>query len=131
MAKCTRIRPKNRRLCVGDLNKACTLWDRDLKAPKHDTTESTHDYTNDDPVFCALETVSGTEVFDSSNQLIGVITHRFYIQVTGRAISTASTRVEFGGRYFEPLKIMDIDERGEFLRLDCGEVGATSKASNR
>jgi head-tail adaptor len=131
MAKCKRFRPKNRRICRGDLNKVCTLWDRALKAPKFDETESGHDYSNDEPVFCAIETVVGVEVFNQSNELVGTITHKFYILKSARVISTASTRIEYNGQYFGILRIQNVDENDDFLRLDCANIGLVSQAANK
>jgi len=131
MTKCTRVRPKNRRMCRGDLNKGCTLWDRGISAPKFDETESGEDYTNDSTEFCAIETMVGVEVFNESNALIGTITHRFYIIKSDRVISTASTRVEFNGNYYGIIRVQNVDENDDFLRLDCANIGIVSQPVNK
>lgn len=130
MPVCVTIKGKRHQLCAGDLNGLLTLQNREIVPPLDiDDTDYKEDFVDDGDEMCMVETINGKEVFDDSNQLIGVIDTRFYIHF--RDDITAETWVLFEGERYNILNVMDLDLRHDWLRLSCDSRGSDTVAVNQ
>ena len=131
MAVCRKIRRNKTRVCVGDRDSLVTLWDRDLKAPDNNSDSATQKYSDPCPIWAAIATIGGKELFNSSNQLIGVVTHVISAEFILRDISTARTRIAFEGNYYKVLKFKDPEERHAVLVFQCSLLGPKGDEANQ
>ncbi len=131
MARCKKIRRNKTRVCVGDRDSLVTLWDRDLKAPDNNSDSATQKYSDPCPIWATIGTISGKELFDGANQLVGVVTHVISSEFILRDISIARTRISFEGNYYKVLKFKDPEERHEVLVFQCSLLGPQGDAANQ
>jgi len=130
MSVCVTIKGKRHTLCAGDLDRILTLQDRAIVPPLDiNDTDYTEDFVDDGDEFCMVETLSGQEIFDETNQLVGVIDTRFYIRF--RDDITAETWILFEDDRYTILKALDLDKRHEWLKLDCDSRGSDTLAVNQ
>lgn len=130
MSVCVTIRGKKHKLCAGDLDRILTLENRAIVPPLDiDDVDYTENFVGDGDEMCMIETISGKEVFDESNQLIGVIDTRFYIYF--RDDITAETWVLFEDDRYSIIKVTDLDLRHEWLKLECDSRGTSALAVNQ
>lgn len=120
---CKSIRRKNRKVCIGDLNKLITLQSRAITPPDFGDPDFDETFTDGDDVWAAVNTVDGKTFFDGVNTDVN-ITHEFYIRYD--ATVTAETWVEMDDRRFDILRTNDLDERQDFMQLICVERGANT-----
>ena len=123
MPKCTKIRKKSRKVCIGDLNDEIKIQNRAINAPVFGNVDFDIVFTDALDIFAAINTVSGKTFFDGISTEID-ITHHIYI-VFDATINTEKW-VEYKNRRFDVLKFEDLDERQEFIKLTCAERGANT-----
>lgn len=122
MPRCFRIKRKNRKVCIGDLNSLVTLENRDIQAPEFDTVDFAEEFTAPQAVSAMIETVRGKTVFDGVSTEQDV-THWIYIRFD--ATVTAETWVKLDdGRRLDILRVENLDERSDFMLLHCDDRGA-------
>ena len=63
-ASCVVKRINRTRICVGDLNKRITLYDRSIEAPGFEGFNFREDFTDGEKKWAAIDNVKGMEVFD-------------------------------------------------------------------
>lgn len=120
MSKCTRIHRKKRKLCIGDLKDEIILQNRAITAPVFGSSDFDETFTNIVTVWALINTVSGKTFFDGVNTDIN-ITHEIYIVYD--ATVTAETWVELKSRRIDILRVENLEERDEYLKLICTDRG--------
>ncbi len=123
---CKRITKKADIVCVGNLDELITLYTRDIQPPTN--VKYTEKLSGGIDVWAMVKTTAGTEIFDSTNQLIGNATHQFIIRYDDTI--TAEHWLEFDTRYFDVLDIEKLNENKRFMILRCSERGKTSSRVN-
>lgn len=128
MARCTRIRRKKRRVCIGDLNEEIVLQNRNLTAPAFQAVDFEEEFEDNGDAYAAIDTVTGKTFFDGVNT-DSPVTHEIYIVFDTTV--TAQSWVEFDSRRIDILKVENFEERNEFMLLTCVERGLISRAGSR
>lgn len=123
MSKCTKIRRKSRKVCVGDLNTEIKLQGRAITPPVAGSTDFDETFTDNSTVWAAVNTVSGKTFFDGVSTDIN-ITHEIYIRYD--VTVTAQTWVELNSRRIDILAVENLDERSQFMKLICTDRGSNT-----
>lgn len=119
---------KKKKLCIGDLRKKITVYDRSIKpAETSSEFENSQTFSNAVIYWCAIETKTGVEIFDGSN-LLGSATHIFYIKYV-ESINTENT-IKWNNKYYTVLQVDNVNEENEYLAIFCSERGTTSNGVN-
>ena len=129
MSTCVRIRGKKRKLCINDLDRVITLQNRNIIPPlDFGGCEASEEFSDDNDVEAMLVTrASGYTVFDGTNTEVD-ISHQFYMRYDD-SVST-ETWILFESKRYDIITMEDLDERHEWLRLNCNVRGTTEKAVN-
>ena len=124
MGKCTHIRRKHRKVCLGDLDTLITVKNRvtEFKDCSPSVTFTTHS----EP-WALWETVRGLKIFDDTDTEVNV-TDKAIIQYD--ATITTEFFVELDGINYRILSVEDLDRRNEWLELLLTSRGVTTKAVN-
>ena len=120
MAACNRIKRKNRKVCVGDLNELITIKDRSLTAARPGATGISEAFTNDKQVWAMIETTRGDQFFDGSSLQTGT-THLFYARYD--ASVTQEDFIFFSGNIYDILDVENLDERSNFMKIQARKRG--------
>ena len=128
MPKCQKIQRKKRQICIGDMNEQILLQDRGIGEPFFGSVDFSEDFTNNDKVWAAINTVSGKTFFDGVGEEI-LITHEFLIRYD--ASVSAETWISWNSRRFDILTTEDYDERKEFMKLICTDRGLSSNDASK
>lgn len=129
MARCQPIKRKHRKPCIGDMDTLITLENRVIEAPDFDTVDFDETFTAPNPpVWSLVQTVKGKTFFDSTGTEFDV-THWIYIEFDSTV--TAETWVKLDdGRRLDILDTEDLEERREFLLLQCVDRGSTEASKS-
>ena len=127
MSKCVSIRKKKRKVCTGDMKDLITLQNRAIQGITTSDVDFTENFTEAAVVWSMIETVQGVTVFDTSNTEI-VITHKFYVRYDPTV--TSETWIEFDNRKFDIVTVTNLDERKDYLLLQCRERGDKDQPVN-
>jgi len=111
---------KRRESCIGDMRERIHLHDRSIQEPDFGTTDPTEKFTGPKIVWANIKTVAGKTIFTGANIDIA-LSHEIIIRYDDKVNS--ETWVEFEGNNLKIVKIEDLDERHDFLRLLCTERG--------
>lgn len=132
MARCSSIRKKKRRVCVGDMKDPIILNNRNITPPLFNTVDFDENFTPinqlQPDVLSLVETVTGKTYFDGKNTDVN-ITHEIYISYD--ALVNASIWITFEDRRIDILKVEDFEERHEFMKLTCNDEGLTSRQASK
>lgn len=123
MPKCERIRRRKRQPCIGDLDTLVYLENRTQTPPQFGTVDFTEEFTpaSNGPVWALVNTVRGKEYFDETG--VGTqITHEMVIRFDETITDETWIRME-DGRRIDILNFEDLDERHEWLYLQCTDKG--------
>ena len=120
MPKCSKIRRKKRQVCVGDLDTEITLQNRAITPPVFGSVDFTETFTDDGTIFAMVNTIDGKTFFDGVNTET-VITHEIYIRFDSTV--TSETWVELNIRRIDILRVENLDERSEYMKLTCVDRG--------
>lgn len=132
MAVCQNITPKEKKICLSALRKKVGLFRRSIVAPASSQSH-THDYAQFATPFASIETKGkGVDIFDGveisgADGIPAVASH--IIMIKHRSDVTAEDYVRFGGDNYTILKVENIDERNQYLRLFCALRGDENKAA--
>ena len=119
------IRPKNRKICSGDLSTAMQIQVRSITAPVE--SEYGLSFTDSKTVYGMVETVNGETVFDGTNTE-QVITHRIYVRFDPSI--TAETWVLLDNERLNIVTVENLDAKREFQLLRCNNRGTADNAVN-
>lgn len=128
MARCTKIRRKKRRACVGDLTDLISIQNRNVTAPDFNSADFNADFSDEANVWAGINTVHGKTFFDGVSTEVN-ITHEILIHFDETV--TSSSWVLFESRRFDILDTEDLDERHEYMILTCAETGKTSREGSK
>lgn len=123
MTKCTRIRKKSRKVCIGDMQDEIKLQNRVIDPPDFGSVDFDETFTDNSTVSALINTVSGKTFFDGVGTEIN-ITHEIYIMYDSTV--NPEVWVEFKSRRIDILEVEDLDERSVFMKLICVDRGATT-----
>ncbi|MCW8929395.1 MAG: phage head closure protein [Gammaproteobacteria bacterium] len=105
---------------------------RSITAPLFNTVDFDEDFEEipslPEEVLSLVETVSGVVLFDGVNTETP-ITH--YIYVMYNPLITAEVWIEFENKRIDIVRVEDLDERHEFLKLFCNDQGLISKEASK
>ena len=127
MSECERIHVRHKKLCIGDMDRRITIYNRTLNTPGN-TVDYSNTMTNTDKVWAAAKTAKGRQMFYTTNE-DRAVTHIFYIRHTSGVDS--SCWVGYRGEYYDIVDAEDIDERNEWIALYCNVRGAATSGINR
>lgn len=128
MSKRTTLRRPNRTLCLGDLKEQIILHDRDLTEPEYGEVDATEDFTPINNVWASIKTVSGKSFFAGINEGDVAITHE--VSIRYRSDVSSETWIELKtGSLLDIVAIENLEERDEWLRLQCNERGIKALGS--
>jgi SPP1 family predicted phage head-tail adaptor len=121
--KCETVIIKKRKVCAGDMNQLITLKTRAMTGD-FDDVDFLELFTNDGNVWAAIQTTSSGEVIFDSVGTETLVTHKIYINYIEGL--TQEVWIEFGGNNYDILSVENLDERNEFMKLNCVIRGNTS-----
>ncbi len=130
MAKCQDITPTIKKICIGSLRQKIKIKTRNLQGPVN-FGEGAHieEFTTFKTVSASFETknAGAFRTLDGVAQdPESVITHVFIIRFIANV--NAQQFVEFQSINYKILKVINIDLRNRWLKLNCNERGDASKA---
>ena len=128
MARCSRIGPKKKKLCIGDMNKRITFKVRYITPPADVNYDNT--FSTLLSVKAAIETVNGQAFFDS---VAGdtPITHKFYIRYINNVAIRSEDWLVYGGNNYKILLIENVDEANKYLIIRATLKGPSDVVANR
>ena len=132
MPKLERAIRRRKRVPVGDLSERIWVEDRELQVPAFGAADSDFAFTphpSATRVWANIETLSGVTYFDEVAGLDRALSHRIIIRFLKGISAETWLRLADGTR-LDILNVANLDERDEFLTLDCAASGRdTRKAS--
>lgn len=126
MPKCSRLKRKHRKPCIGDLDTLVTLQDRTITPPTT-TVDFSETFTENAEVWAMINTVRGKSEFDEA-EVERSITHEFTVRFLVGVDS--ETWVLHEEERYDIIDAEDLEERHEWLVLRCAKLGSTTKAVN-
>lgn len=123
----TVLRRPNRTLCIGDLKDQIILHVRDLTEPVFGEVDATEDFNKISNVWASIKTTSGKAFFAGISGDVSV-THE--ISIRYRDDVSAETWIELKtGSLLDIVAIENLEEKDEWLRLQCSERGSKALGS--
>ncbi len=124
MPSCSITRGRRARVCLGDLDRRVTIHNRAITPPLYGTPDFSEAFTASATIWALIKSVDGKTFFDGVNQVDRAITHEIWIRYDSTV--TAESWVELSGVLYDILRVEDMDNRHEFVKLTCSERGANS-----
>lgn len=127
MPSCSSIKRKQRKVCIGDLDTEITIQSRSIASPDSNGVDFDETFTGKATVWALVNTVSGKTMFDGS----GVerdVTHEIYIRYVSGV--TSEDWILLNGKRLDILPVEDLDERNEFMKLNCSFKGTSANKIN-
>jgi hypothetical protein len=112
---------------LGDMKHRIQIYDRTIVAPIDDTGNYSLDFTKKITVWASIKSVIGIVIFDSVN-MDKTVSHLMTIRYL--PFITQEHWVLYDSRYYDIIKIENLNEQNRFQILHCNLRGITSKASN-
>ena len=128
MARCQKIQIRKRQVCIGNMRDRIVLNTRSIKAPSFDTVDFDETFVATKTVFAGVETQTGKTFFDGV-ETETPISHIIYIRFDSSV--TAETWITFKSRRFDILKVENLDERDEYMKLTCSDRGLESREASK
>lgn len=128
MPLCQKIRIPKRQVCIGDLNKRIVLNIRSIVAPSFDSVDFNEAFAPTKTVWAGVKTQMGKTFFDGV-ETETPITHIWYIRFDVSV--TAETWITFNSHRFDILRVEDLEERQEFMKLTCADKGRTDREASK
>ena len=126
---CVKTKISKREFCLGDLNRSFSIKLRNITPPPDDGVDHDEVFTDFLDVHGAVETVNGVEIFDETNVLVGVVTHKFTFRF--RSGVTFQEFVIFRGKRYRILDVTNVDERDEWVVIRATERGVDTVEINK
>ena len=124
MSTCKRTQVTRRSACIGALDRLITLQNRAIQPPAFGQVDFGEGFSGDAAVWANVRTVHGKTFFDSVSTVEREITHEITIRYD--ATVTAETWILLDdGRRVDILNTEDLDERHEWLLLQCTDKGVS------
>ena len=133
MPLCKKIKGQKRQICIGDMNELITLQIRDIKPPG--TLDASNQFyftegfsnTANPIVYAMVKTVKGRATFDSTG-IERVVTHEVGLYFDAEI--TTEIWILFEGERLDIINVENLDNRNEFMLLDCTDRGLSSNFNN-
>ena len=133
MPLCKKIRGQKRQICIGDMDKLITLQIRDIKPPG--TLDAANQFyftegfsnTVNPTVYARVKTVRGRTAFDNTNTE-RTVTHDIGLYFDAEI--TAEIWIDFEGTRLDIITVENLDNRSEFMLLECTDRGLSSNFNN-
>ena len=126
MPKCTQIKRKHRKPCIGDLDTLITLQDRAITPPTT-SVDFSETFTENAIVWAMINTVRGKMEFDEA-EVERSITHEFTIRFIDGV--GAETWVLLESERYDIIDAEDLEERHEWMILRCAKLGSDTQKVN-
>lgn len=126
MPQCIKLKKKKQQYCIGDMRDEIVIQNRAITAPQTGVDFS-ETFTNTITVLSAINTVSGKTYFDDVGTETN-ITHTIGLRFVEGV--TAESWVLFDERRLDVLTVDNLDERGQWMRLQCVDRGESAKAAS-
>ena len=124
-------RRRLKKYAIGDLRSRVRIHTRSLEAPLYDSADPVEAFDTGAKVWASVNTLdflsSGKQLFDEVN-LSEQPSHKFVIRFR-KNISTENV-IQWEGNYYKLLKIIDPEERHQFLELFAVLLGDKDLAAN-
>ncbi len=121
MSKYRKQRRRKRQYTIGDLDTEIVIHGRAITPPEAGESEFSETFTPASTVWAAVDSVNGKVFFDGVN-VDRQITHTIGIRFD--ATVTEEAWIELTNEHLlDILRVEDMDERSEFMRLTCTERG--------
>lgn len=120
---CSKIRRKNRKVCIGDLNTEIKIQGRTILPPVFGNPDFNETFVDNSTVWAMVNTGGGKTFFDGVGTDIN-ISHYVYIRFDSTV--TAESWVELNSRRLDILVVEDLEERNEFMKLTCSDRGSNT-----
>lgn len=135
MPKCSRIKVSKRDVCIGDLNKQISIYERGQTSPTFGNVDYSEGFSLKLTTFAGVETKRGYSVFDqigiNQNQGQNQYTHIFYIRYVPECQITSQDWIEYNCDLFKIVNdVENLDENDEFLKIRAVKKGPFTKAAN-
>lgn len=127
MSVCVKIKGKNRKICIADLDREINIQNRSIQSASIMNVDFDEDFSGDTTHWAMIESVNGEEFFDGTNTGTP-ITHHFYIRYDPAV--TSQQFLTFEGDRYDILNVEDLDLRHEFQKLRCIIMGDEDKRVN-
>jgi SPP1 family predicted phage head-tail adaptor len=124
MRQCRKIKFYNTGICIGDLNRKINIYTRKIKAPNFLNTQGVEFTEQFDLVittWSAIQPTKAINVFAGLNTDLKDKTHDIYIRY--RDDINSSQFIQFRDKYYDILKVENLDENKRFLKLECKQTG--------
>ena len=128
MARCQKIQIRKRQVCIGNMRDKIVLNTRSITAPSFDTVDFDETFVATKTVWAGVETQTGKTFFDGV-ETETPISHIIYVRFDSTV--TSETWITFKSRRIDILKVEDLDERGEFMKLTCSDKGLESREASK
>ena len=133
MATCVKLKRKKTRVCIGSLNRRVTVLTRKIVTPQSGSVDYTESFTEPKTVWAMVNTVSGLEIFDETNQ-VQTVSHevfiRYLIGITPEKwvkLLSVNSEPDF---YVNILQVENYQENSFFYKLICNLRGKDSLPVN-
>lgn len=113
--------------CLGDMIHRIAIYDRTIKAPIDDAGNYSLDFKKKITVWAKIDTVVGVVIFDSVN-MDRTISHKMLIRYL--PFITQEYWVWHNSKYYDIVKIENLNEEKRFQVLHCNLRGTDTKAAN-
>ena len=112
---------------LGDMKHRIQIYDRTIKEPTDATGNYSLDFKKKITVWASIKSVVGIVVFDSVN-MDKTVSHLMTIRYL--PFITQEHWIWYDSKYYDIIKIENLNEQNRFQRLHCNLRGLTSKVAN-
>jgi len=126
-----RIKRRPSKVCIGHLDLLITLKQKTKTATNNSNINSRINLGNSQDVWAFLKSAQGEEIFDGIN-MIGKITHNFYIRYNPQFKIDKTFIVEFENNRYNIVEILEnLEGQRELTLLKCSISGSTQLESTK
>lgn len=130
MEKCVKLRRRNRKPVVGDMNQRIAIIARSITPPDHGDAEFDQTLSvagSNNTVWAMVETADGSEIFDGLD-ISRAHTHTVYTRFDELWFPVAGPDSSYmlqleDERLVDVLRIENLDNRRRFIKIYCSERG--------
>lgn len=124
MPKCIKIKRKHRQVCIGDLDEQIAIQTR--ASDDSFSADESFTFTTVLTPWAMVETLNNVFIVDEVTASDVQATHAFTIRVPSINIS-GEFWVLFKSKRYRIIDQVDLEERGEFLKLMCAVRGSNTR----
>jgi len=121
------VKIKNRKICIGNMNKRITIQTRSLTTNNIGSIETIETFTDDIDVWAAIETTRGNQLWDGV-EVSNPFTHNIYIRY--RDDINFEKWIKYKDEEYDVVDVEDFEQANDFLLLRCIRKGSKTKEAN-